>query len=351
MNNSIANNETITATSVNNSNTAMSQDTPATENVITANKTGKKEKSETPKTPYHQRLGYMVGSDYFFNGNIQEEANLDKLNLFGDDHNVMDSYQGLSTIWAFKSYLPFLKSEVYAKLEDNIKNNGIIDPILYVLTPDGQRVVIDGHASFAAAAELKIMDFPTREVTEVFGSIDEIKLWIIKRQFQRTNLSNQQKVRLAYQAKETIQALANRNKEKAANGEVIELHVVTCEEIAKLAGVGKSTVTRFESIMKSGNEDVIRQLENDEITIGFADKMINESKNTAKPQAMELSSIEEGNEMMKTGKIETFMIVTDRKQIDILPKSKQGKLGFYIVEKVENTPFPIENDQELDKAA
>jgi ParB-like chromosome segregation protein Spo0J len=266
----------------------------------------------------------MVGNEYFFNGNIQEEANLDKVNLFGTDHYILDTYQGLSTIWAFKSYLPFLKSDVYAKLEDNIKNNGIIDPILYVLTPDGQKIVIDGHASFAAAAELKIMDFPTREVTEVFGSIDEIKLWIIKRQFQRTNLTNQQKVRLAYQAKETIQALANRNKEKAANGEAIEAHVVTCEEIAKLAGVGKSTVTRFDSIMRSGNEDVIRQLENDEMTIGFADKLINESKNTAKPKAMELLSIEEGNELLKSGKIETFMIVTDRKQIDLLPKSKQG---------------------------
>jgi len=351
MKNSIVNNETMTATSVNNSNTAISQDTPATESVITAKKTGKKEKSETPKTPYHQRLGYMVGSDYFFNGNIQDEANLDKVNLFGDDHNVMDTYQGLSTIWALKSYLPFLKSEVYAKLEDNIKTNGIIDPILYVLTPDGQKIVIDGHASFAAAAELKIKDFPTREVTEAFGSIDEIKLWIIKRQFQRTNLSNQQKVRLAYQAKETIQALANRNKEKAANGEVIELHVVTCEEIAKLAGVGKSTVTRFESIMKSGNEEIIRQLENDEITIGFADKLINEPKNKPKAQAMELLSIEEGNELLKSGKIETFMIVTDRKQIDLLPKSKQAKVGYYVITQDSSASFPIGKHQELDVAA
>jgi len=351
MKNSIVNNETMTATSVNNSNTAISQETPATENVMTAKKTGKKEKSETPKTPYHQRLGYMVGNEYFFNGNIQEEANLDKVNLFGDDHHILDTYQGLSTIWALKSYLPFLKSEVYAKLEDNIKTNGIIDPILYILTPDGQKIVIDGHVSLAAAAELKVMDFPTREVTEVFGSIDEIKLWIIKRQFQRTNLTNQQKVRLAYQAKETIQALANRNKEKAANGEAIEAHVVTCEEIAKLAGVGKSTVTRFESIMKSGNEEIIRQLENDEITIGFADKLINEPKNKPKAQAMELLSIEEGNELLKSGKIETFMIVTDRKQIDLLPKSKQAKVGYYVITQDSAASFPIGKHQELDVAA
>jgi hypothetical protein len=80
-------------------------------------------------------------------------------------------------------------------------------------------------------------------------------------------------------------------------------------------------------------------------------RLQNEPKNKPKAQAMELSSIEDGNEMMKSGKIETFMIVTDRKQIDLLPKSKQAKVGYYVITQDSSASFPIGKHQELDVAA
>lgn len=307
--------------------------------------------AEQHKSYYYQRHGYIIDNVCFFNGNVQNIDDLDYVTLLGQSYPVMESYNGFSSIWPLKSYLPFLKNEVYKKLLHSIKEGGLMEPVVYLTTPEGQKVVVDGHNSLIAAMELNMTELATQEITEVFTSLDEIKLWIIKRQFQRTNLSNQQKVRLAYQAKETIQALANKNREKAANGESIETHIVTCEEIARLAGVGKSTVTRFESIMKSGKQEIIRQLENDEVTIGFAYSFIEANKKVKESKAKQVFSIDHGNNLLNIGEIETFMIVTDRKQIDLLPQSKQAKVGFYIMEKVEPTSLPIENDQKLEYAA
>ena len=54
------------------------------------------------------------------------------ITLFDNEYQVVDYYDGLITIKEFKDYLSQMEEDLYFQLRDDIKTNGMHDPILYL---------------------------------------------------------------------------------------------------------------------------------------------------------------------------------------------------------------------------
>lgn len=201
------------------------------------------------------------------------------INMFDKDYLVMDEYEDLNTIWELKTYLPAIEEDLYESIKDDIKKNGLKDPIKYIITPNGQKLVVDGHTRLRALIALKKKEVYATELKETFDSIDEIKLWMMKNQSRRRNLSTIQRIRLAYSTKHLIEKLAKENLSKAGkafsknsnkgkNTGILKIN--TNEEIAKIANVSESLIKNYSQVLNKGSQTIIDQLHNEKISIGKA---------------------------------------------------------------------------------
>lgn len=81
-----------------------------------------------------------------------------------------------------------LTTDEYAQLRDNIRRDGLLEPI--TLWAEGSGTIIDGHNRYAICQELGI-GFRTK--TLPFPTIDAVKLWILEHQVGRRNLTDDQR--------------------------------------------------------------------------------------------------------------------------------------------------------------
>jgi ParB family chromosome partitioning protein len=264
------------------------------------------------------------------------------INVFGEEHFVMDEIEELNSIWELKSYLPMMDKELYDQLKDNIRKNNLNDPILYIITDDGKKLVIEGHTRLKACIELKKKGIPTKEVKENFESLDDLKLWMVKHQFQRRNLSNVEKIQLAYLSKASIEKQAKDNLSKAGKKTVITTAIDTNAEIAKIAGVGRTTVVRYNTVLDKGSKLIIQKLKNGEIGIASAHNTIKDKLGNSKDKKSKsikkgikfttIKSIEEGTKQMQEGILEGVIILIDITQADALSNNQKEKFGVFFME-------------------
>jgi ParB-like chromosome segregation protein Spo0J len=233
-----------------------------------------------------------------------------------------------------------MDEELYAQLQENINENGLNDPIFYTTTHDGEKLVIEGHTRLKACIKLKLKDIPTKEVKEKLNSLAEIKLWMIKHQFQRRNFSNIEKIQLAYLSKDVIENLAKINLSKGGKNPKVTDYIDTNAEIAKIAGVGRTTVTRYSSVLDKAPKSVIDKLNKGEISIssaydktkGLPDKKNKKIKVKEIIDCKFISSIEEGKSKMTAGVIEGIIILKNSSQISLLGNNLKNKFGVFIDE-------------------
>ncbi|MDB9754709.1 DUF5131 family protein [Winogradskyella sp.] len=289
---------------------------------------------------YYSKGGCMLdGNLYLANPSIKQDS-MPIFKLFGNEYYVMDDYEGLQTIWELKSHLPMMDKELYSQLKANISKNNLNDPILYITTEDGKKLVIEGHTRLRACIELKKKNIPTKEVKERFESINDIKLWMVKHQFQRRNLSNVEKIQLAYLSKNTIEKLAKENLSRAGKKTGINIAIDTNAEIAKIAGVGRTTVVRYNSVLENASKSIVQKLKYGSISISTAVKTIKKKKNKtnkSKPDKKEipisfLQSIEDGKNQIKAGTIEGVIILNDKSKIEGLSNKQKKKYGLFFLE-------------------
>ncbi len=286
---------------------------------------------------YGAKGGCMLdGRLYLANPTMKDDL-VPTINLFDEDYFVMDIKNGLNTIWELKSYLPMMEKDLYSQLKEDIKHNGMNDPILYITTQDGRKLVVDGHTRLSIASDLKLKEILTKEITDVFENLDEIKLWMIKHQFKKRNLSNIEKIQLAMQSKETIERIAKANLIKAGKGEEIETTIDTNEEIARIAGVGRTTVVRFSSVINKGSNTLIEKMKNAEISIAYAYKAIKDKQEKISKPKIEkpiqytlLESVDEGKEKVAAGLINYFVVVDEIKLVEIKNRINK-KVGVYFL--------------------
>jgi|GEM_PF-112536 protein gp37 len=291
---------------------------------------------------YHAKGGSLLDGELYLKNPSVTRNPVQKIALFGKDYYVMDNFEDLLTIWELKTYLPLMEDELFAQLKDDIKKNGINDPILFYKTKDGSKLVIEGHTRLSAAIKLRIKDIPSKEIQEHFTCLEDIKLWMVKHQFQRRNLSSVERIKLAMLSKETIEQMARDNLSKAGKQEKINNTIDTNAEIAKIAGVGRSTVVRYTSVFKEGSELIKKKLNKGEITISTAYQSLKKSNaeprkvetkidNEASEKYVTLNSISQGKLQIKEGIIDYF-IVTKKDKTKKISKYLSPKAGLCLID-------------------
>ena len=290
---------------------------------------------------YHSKGGSQLDGKIYWTNPTVEDDSMATITLFDKEYLVMDQFQDLKTIWELKSYLPFMDKELYKQLKQDIRKNGLNDPILYFTTPNGDKLVIEGHTRLKACIKLNKKKIPTKEVKEEFQSLDDVKLWMVKHQFQRRNLSPIEKIKLAYLSKDTIEKIATENLSKGGKKTGISTAIDTTLELAKIAGVGRTTITRYNTVMEKGSKELVRKMENGHISISAASsiaKKRSESKPKSKIKVSSKASfsikmydnIKQAEDDLKSAEIEGILILKEENQIDLCTYRQKKKFGFCI---------------------
>ena len=191
----------------------------------------------------------------------------------------------------FKKLIPPLSNEEYEQLRENIKNEGVRDPIII-----WNNTIIDGHNRYEIAKELNVT-FKT--VEKNFANSDEAKIWVIKNQLGRRNLIPAQRVKLALVANEILQnkakerSLANlkqntdtdncrypkdEDEQKISNTykRNEERQNTTNYQLGKIAGVSDKTIERYKKIQEY--PEIQEKVDAGEISIS---RGYNQAKNKA----------------------------------------------------------------------
>jgi ParB family chromosome partitioning protein len=274
---------------------------------------------------------------YLDNPSVSDDA-VPKIKLFDDEYLVIDEKCGLKTIWELQSYLPQMEKELFDQLKESIRKNGLIDPILFYKTKQGEKLVIEGHTRFSAAISLKLKEIPSKEIKEDFQSLDDIKFWMVKHQIQRRNLTKIEKLEYAYLFKESIENKGKENLSKAGKGEKINEKIDTYSEIAKLAGISRPTVQRYDGVLSNAPKSVIEKMRNGELSISGAYKSVEKKKNrkaektvkSAELSYVMVDSIESAKEKMKNGELEMILMIEKNRFQQGIPKLPK-KMGVFIL--------------------
>lgn len=287
------------------------------------------------KHKYHAKGGCMLdGKLYLDNPSVIDDT-VTKLKLFDDEYLIMEEKWELKTIWELQTYLPQIDKDLFDQLKESIKKNGLLDPVLFYTTKDGDKLVIEGHTRFSAAISLKLKDIPSKEIKEDFKSINDIKLWMVKHQFQRRNLSNIEKIELAYYFKDTIEKKASENLSTAGKGKNVQEKVDTSAEIARIAGVGRTTVVRYESVVSKASKSIVQQMKKGEISISAASKKVKESKpikppQHSKPNYILIDSIKTAKEKLKNKELDMIVMI-EKSKFDLGMPKLSKKMGVLIL--------------------
>lgn len=150
----------------------------------------------------------------------------------------------------FRDVLPKLTASEYGKLEQDILENGCLDPLLIW----GENL-IDGHNRYGICTAHNI-EYETKEIE--FSSDDEATMWICLHQLARRNLHPSKRAEILgrynlLRSKNVGAPRDNRNAEKNNVATVATLNR-TREIVAKEAGVSPRTVTNATAYVKALDE-------------------------------------------------------------------------------------------------
>jgi N6-adenosine-specific RNA methylase IME4 len=180
----------------------------------------------------------------------------------------------------FQSLIPPLSPEERQGLEENITQYGCRQPL-----DVWQNTIIDGHNRFEICERLHL---PFRTNALEFPDRNAVKIWIIRNQFDRRNLSAYNRSVLALKMEDVFREQGRDNQKKA--GEMFgENHskqevlanlpkplqtVNTRAEVAKIAGVSERTIGNVKKIEARATPDVKAKLATGEMSIHEAHKQI-----------------------------------------------------------------------------
>lgn len=149
----------------------------------------------------------------------------------------------------FRTLIPPLTDDEFARLEKSVLAEGVREPII-----TWNSTIIDGHNRYRIC-ESHGLECPNRE--REFASRDAAKIWIIENQFGRRNLSKYDRSALALKLKPLYEEEAKR-KQVSTLKRGLEIpvsqksdergHIRTDERIAKIAGVSRDTIRKVEAI-------------------------------------------------------------------------------------------------------
>ena len=164
-----------------------------------------------------------------------------------------------------KNLLPPLSPEEFAGLEEGIRKDGCLSPL--VVWND---ILVDGHHRYEICTKLKI-SFSVQNI--VLDSLDDAKIWAGRHQKNRRNLSDYHRGELALRLKDAVASKA-KERQRASGGdrksesaksvpqnfaEPIEGNE-TRKELAEIAGVSHTTLNKIEYICENADEETKAKL-------------------------------------------------------------------------------------------
>lgn len=148
----------------------------------------------------------------------------------------------------FQSVCPPLHPDEYAMLREQIRTDGLREPII-----TWQDQIVDGHNRFAICSELGITP---RSVEREFSSESDVVLWIIGNQLGRRNLEPIRKVPLLAARKAILEDRA-RSRMEAGTPSLDLDKGRTDETLGKEIGVGKDTYRAMERTVQNGIKGLV----------------------------------------------------------------------------------------------
>lgn len=210
----------------------------------------------------------------------------------------------------FKALIPPLSPEEYAQLEENCVREGIRDPLVVWATPSGTQILVDGHNRWKIAAEHGGMHFDV--VEKKFDTRKDAEAWIIKNQLGRRNITAFVRSELALKLKPLLTAQA---KNRQNLGLKSDEGGRTDAALGKLAGVGKDTVRKVETVIEKGTQEVKAKARSGEISINTAYNLTNGyDKTPAQRQKEFMDSIQKEHEEFKEQKKEAVVSLADARK-------------------------------------
>ena len=157
-----------------------------------------------------------------------------------------------------KNLLPPLTAEEYAGLEESILKDGCLSALV-----TWNKMLVEGHHRYEICKKHGLA-FEVKSIE--FESIDEAKLWILKHQTNRRNLTPYHRGELALKFKETIAAKAKERQGKRSdlNTSNIPENFPECretrEELAEIAGMSSRSLDKIEYIVENADEETKEKL-------------------------------------------------------------------------------------------
>jgi ParB-like chromosome segregation protein Spo0J len=181
----------------------------------------------------------------------------------------------------FRDLLPPLSDDEHQRLTADINKNGCRDKLVVWKE---WNILIDGHNRYDICTTL---DLPYETVEMSFHGRDDVKLWMIRNQLARRNITDAKRVVLNLLLKPVLAAKAKENQSAAGGNKALpqnsaEALVVesldTREEIAKASGVSHDTVHKVESVMAKADEPTKSKMLAGDISINKAYETVRPAK-------------------------------------------------------------------------
>lgn len=182
----------------------------------------------------------------------------------------------------FKALIPPLQAEELQKLEESILQEGCRDALVVWETEDGD-VLIDGHNRFAICHKHTIV-FKT--IYKEFASRQEVKLWMIRNQLARRNLTPFNRTELALQMESTIAEMAKQNMSDGGKGlsNLINPEPVnTQKELARIAETSAGNIYKVKQVLSDAPDAIKDKARSGDISIHRASLLSNAMKSQPQP--------------------------------------------------------------------
>jgi ParB-like chromosome segregation protein Spo0J len=230
----------------------------------------------------------------------------------------------------FKKIFSRMPPDQFEDLKASILKNGVQDALVIW---EGENILLDGHNRHNACKELGIKDIPTR--TESCTDRQDAKMWIVKTQFTRRNMTPFQRIEAALQFEEHFakQAKANREGGVSLNS---SKGVVVVEEIAKLAKTSPDTVKKVkkildkESVPKIAKAIYALRRDDDGVSIHSVSEMVREMDEAEKPtdgKKGRAKAIKEASSPEIEKKVNNSILSLDRLEQNL--SQKNDRVYFY----------------------
>ena len=229
----------------------------------------RRSKTDSEKYNTERNVSIMNNEENIVNEVVTNTYTTYQNDKFSDDNDcdttVDDScISTLNINPELENLLPPLSEEKLSQLEAEILHDKrVIDPII-----TWKGIIVDGHNRYKIAKKHNI----SFNITEKsFKDTEEAKLWIIKHQMNRRNVSTYESCCLVLKFKDKIateaQARMKAGKadptQKFAEGETMEI-------LAKMVNTSRETLRKVEKLENRATPELKEQLRNGEISISAA---------------------------------------------------------------------------------